>query len=311
MVFDSGAIDTNLWSIPMDTNRGRVTGDRQSLTQVEGVRQVLPSLSRDGNKVAFLSTSNLVVKDLVTGHETQLTQASGWAEPKISPDGSSVVGDLWADSGTEADIYTVSTAGGSPRLVCRGCGMPKGFSSDGSRVLTQRGVLANRFDKIALVEFATGKVTDVLSDPKDSLFHGYYSWDDKWMTFKRQIRVDSQHTRLYITPVESFLPAGSDRWIQLTGGEYDDDKPALSPDGNTLYFTSNRDGFTCIWALRLDPKTKRPLGAPFPIQHFHGGQRVHPPYSIDMELNIAKDKIVTNLDELHSDIWMMDLEPQK
>jgi len=31
----------------------------------------------------------------------------------------------------------------------------------------------------------------------------------------------------------------------------------------------------------------------------------------DMELNVAKDKIVTNLNEIHSDIWMMDLEPQK
>jgi hypothetical protein len=30
-----------------------------------------------------------------------------------------------------------------------------------------------------------------------------------------------------------------------------------------------------------------------------------------MELNVAKDKIVTNLDELHSDIWMMDLDRRK
>jgi hypothetical protein len=30
-----------------------------------------------------------------------------------------------------------------------------------------------------------------------------------------------------------------------------------------------------------------------------------------MELNVAKDKIATNLDEVHSDIWMMDLEPHK
>jgi hypothetical protein len=30
-----------------------------------------------------------------------------------------------------------------------------------------------------------------------------------------------------------------------------------------------------------------------------------------MELTLAKDKIVTNLDEVHSDIWMIDLEPQR
>jgi hypothetical protein len=27
-----------------------------------------------------------------------------------------------------------------------------------------------------------------------------------------------------------------------------------------------------------------------------------------MEVNIVKDKIVTNLDEFHTDIWMMQLE---
>ncbi len=42
-------------------------------------------------------------------------------------------------------------------------------------------------------------------------------------------------------------------------------------------------------------------------------QRVHAGISAaaDLELNVAKDKIVTNLDEIHSDIWMLDLEPQQ
>ncbi|MGA7411204.1 MAG: hypothetical protein WBW33_12005, partial [Bryobacteraceae bacterium] len=72
-------------------------------------------------------------------------------------------------------------------------------------------------------------------------------------------------------------------------------------------------GYSCIWALRLDPKTKRPLGAPFAIQHFHNNQRAYPfgNRSVAMELTIAKDKIVTSLDEVHSDIWMMELEARK
>jgi len=103
---------------------------------------------------------------------------------------------------------------------------------------------------------------------------------------------------------------GPERWIQLTSGEYHDDKEQFSPDGNTMYFTSNRDGFTCMWALRLDPKTKRPLGAPFAIQHFHGSQRIYAGISESnhMEVDVARDKIVTNLDEFRSDIWMTQLE---
>ncbi|MGA7413076.1 MAG: hypothetical protein WBW33_21545, partial [Bryobacteraceae bacterium] len=67
------------------------------------------------------------------------------------------------------------------------------------------------------------------------------------MTFKMQIgsRASELATfRLYITPVENLIPAGPDRWVQLTSGDYNDDKPQLSPDGNSLYFTSNRDGYS-------------------------------------------------------------------
>ncbi|MGB7760863.1 MAG: hypothetical protein WBL61_13600 [Bryobacteraceae bacterium] len=315
VVFDNSAsFSTNLLSIPTDTDRGRVTGDRRSLTEVEGIRDNHPSLSRDGKKVAFYSGSRLVVKDLVTGRETQLAQdvtlADGLA-PAISPDGSYVGYTFWTLGERAGDLYMISTAGGSPRRVCQRCGSPKGFSSDGSRMLMQTGYFDPGFDQIALLDVATGKETIVLSDPQHHLWNAFYSWDDKWVVFLMQ--TGDNHLRIYITPVENFVPAGPDHWIQLTSGDYNDNKPQFSPDGNTVYFTSNRDGFTCIWALRLDPKTKRPQGAPFAIQHFHGSQRIYSGISasIGMELNVARDKIVTNLDEYHSDIWMMDLAPGK
>jgi Tol biopolymer transport system component len=309
LVFNSSAsFSTNLWSIPIDTNRGRVTGERRSLTGVEGIRDSHPSLSRDGKKVAFYSGSRLVVKDLVTGRETQLAQdlplEDGLA-PAISPDGAYVGYGFPTLGQREWDLYMISAAGGSPRRVCQGCGNPKGFSSDGSRMLMQRGYLDPGFDQIALLDVATGKETIVLSDPQHHLWNAFYSWDDKWVAFLMQ--TDDHRLRIYITPAQNLIPAGPDHWIQLTSGEYGDNKVQFSPDGNTVYFTSNRDGFTCIWALRLDPKTKRPLGAPFAIQHFHDRQGGN----ASMELNVARDKIVTNLDEVHSDIWMMDLAPGK
>ena len=287
MVFVGGELNTNLWSIPIDPNSARVTGDRQSLTQVEGLRDKNPSLSRDGKKVAFFSESSLVVKDLVTGLETQLVKGSSTIRgtgPAISPDGLEVVYYVNAENSVAADpdLYSISTAGGTPRLVCRNCGQPKGFSSDGARLLTQRGYL-HGFNGIGLVEVATGKVTDVLSDPKNSLWNPFYSWDDKWVVFLMQTGPNFAHCRVYISPVENFVPAGPDRWIQLTSGEYHDDKPQFSPDGNTMYFTSNRDGSMCMWALRLDPKTKRPVGVPFPIQHFHGSQRIHSGISVAVD----------------------------
>lgn len=177
MVYVSESLSTNLWSIPIDTNRAQVMGDRQKLTQVEDFQDKYPSLSRDGKMVAFFSADNLVVKNLVTGRETQLAQGGdSEAAASISPDGSLVVQYHFHHYGSDCDLYSISTSGGRPRRpVCRECGDPKGFSSDGARVLTQRGYLSGGLDRIALVNVATGKVTDVLSDPQHSLWHPYYS----------------------------------------------------------------------------------------------------------------------------------------
>jgi len=313
IVFENAtSFSTNLWTVPIDTDRARVTGGPQSLTQVEGIRDDSPSLSRDGKKVAFFSDRNIAVKDLVTTRETQLAPApfvQFGTPPIISPDGSKVAYYQWRPGEPEADLYLISSAGGSPRRVCQECGTPKGFSSDGTRVLTQKGSFRPGFDQIALVDVATGKLAIVLSDSQHALWNAYYSWDDKWMAFLMQ--TGAHRFRIYITPVENFVPAGPDRWIQLTSGEYHDDHQQFSPDGNTIYFTSNRDGFTCIWALRLDPKTKRPLGDPFAIQHFHYSHRMYAGISAanDMEVCVARDKIVTNVDEYRLDVWMTQMEP--
>jgi Tol biopolymer transport system component len=133
MVFSSGTVSTNLWSIPIDTDQGRVTGERQRLTQEEGVSEEYASMSGDGRKAAFRSTGKLAlrVKDLGSGQETQL--AFGGA-PAVSPDGSFVV--YHAGEGQKVSLYACSTSGGAPRRICQDCASfgPKGYSSDGSRV---------------------------------------------------------------------------------------------------------------------------------------------------------------------------------
>ena len=66
MVFSIGTVSSNLWSIPIDTNQGRVTGERQRLTQVEGVRDEGVSLSRDGKTAVFASEGRILMKELGT-----------------------------------------------------------------------------------------------------------------------------------------------------------------------------------------------------------------------------------------------------
>jgi dipeptidyl aminopeptidase/acylaminoacyl peptidase len=80
-------------------------------------------------------------------------------------------------------------------------------------------------------------------------------------------------------------------------------KPRWSPNGNLLYYVSDQDGFACIWARRLDPVTKNPVGEPQAVVHFHSGHN-----SLDtaygMELSVADNKLVFNLGEGSGNIWL-------
>jgi hypothetical protein len=68
------------------------------------------------------------------------------------------------------------------------------------------------------------------------------------------------------------------------------------------YFISNRDGYHCIWAQRLDPATKRPIGEAFGYEHFHGF------WSSDGDLSVARDKIIVSLVQWHVGIWMTQIQ---
>jgi len=99
--------------------------------------------------------------------------------------------------------------------------------------------------------------------------------------------------------------AAADEWISITEGDSWEDKPRWSPDGNLLYFTSERDGFRCIWARRLDPSTKRPRGAPFAVFHSHTARLNLMNVGLGpLELAVARDKLVFNMAERTGNIWM-------
>ncbi len=81
-----------------------------------------------------------------------------------------------------------------------------------------------------------------------------------------------------------------------------------SPDGNTLYFHSRRDGFHCLYAQPLEPATKKPQGPLKSIRHFHG--RVHTVSFIRVEFGYAmtNDRLYLPLTESKANIWLA--EPQ-
>ena len=103
------------------------------------------------------------------------------------------------------------------------------------------------------------------------------------------------------------MPSSGGKAVPLTRGMAFDGQPRFSPDGNLLYFTSNRDGFVCLWAQRLDP-AKKPIGPAFAIHHLHSARLSMLNMSLpDLDISVAHDKIVFNLGELTGNIWMTEL----
>jgi Tol biopolymer transport system component len=306
MVFTAFDVLSNLWDLPLGANSGRLTGPARQITS--GHDDVsIHSISRDGSRLAFVSGhpngSDPMLRDLRTGAERVLSSGGGARGLSISPDGSQVV--LWVPKSEGSELHVVPTDGGPSRLVTAQGGYPNGWLPDGSGVLCQGG----RISSIFLIDIATGKRTPLLQHPTDQLHSAFFSADGAWITFHQRLRPG--HVRLMAAPYRNGQAGGPDQWVAMTDGTYDDDKPRLSPDGARLYFQSNRDGFICVWSQRLDAKTKRSLGQPEAVQHYHGSLRsIVTMYggANRLHLSLAADRMIVNLEELRSDLWMVDAE---
>ena len=274
-----------------------------------------PSVSRNGQWMAYTSSepanpSRILLRDLGSGTDHLLDDRGHTGGVSIAPDGSKVAfgRNCKNDSGLGKGYcgFMIQAAGGDAEQVCEWC-TARGFSSDGTFVLIQK--LQPPRDHIALVDLSTREEKDFLVAADKPLYHAYFSWDDRWVAFKKVIASPRFGvTQIMIAPVRGHVAGEEADWIAVTDGHYQDDKPQFSPDGNTVYFTSTRDGYLCIWGQKLNPVTKYPAGPPFAFEHFHnsaGAAGANDQSTAD--LSVARDKMLINLPEVHTDIWLQQM----
>ena len=293
----------NIWSLPIQANEAKVSGPLQQLTQ-DAAQAHWPSLSPDGKKLVFVSqksgNNDVWVRELVTGKETALTATPAdevW--PAFSGDGSKVVYAERHPGTSKNKFYVVPTAGGVPEKVCDDCWRLQQWSPDGRVILYHDLNLRT----IYALDVQTGRKTSVIRHSQYGLFQEHFSPDGRWITFL--MRISPDRTQLFIAPYKGVSEIPEKEWIPITDGAGADDKPRLSPDGNLLYFTSERDGFRCIWVQRLDPAGKHPAGPPFPLYHAHSARRTLQSVElVNLEISVAHDKIVFNMVGRTGNIWL-------
>ncbi len=255
----------NIWSLRFDLDHGIAKGALERITQGPGYREY-PSLSNNGRYVAFASNQsggprNIWIRDLVTGKESSVSSSSFLeAYPVINPSGTRIAFSVYEKDNR---VVYVSAPGGTPEKLCEGCLRATDWSSDEKTVL----VFGGNPYQINLLDLASHQQTVLLKHPNDHLLYGRFSPDNRWVSFT--VRTHPNQVYIAIAPIDGPKPIPESAWITITRAEAED-WANWSPDGKTLYFTSSRDGHKCLWAQRLAAGSYRPVGEPFPVQHFHG-----------------------------------------
>lgn len=322
LLFTVTAVTEQIFQLPTDTSE-RQRGPLAELPVRENALYYSPSVSADGHTLAYIAgetgrNSRLTVRNLLTGKSRILHEITGIprdASASLSRDGSQVVFNPWCLVDLrppDCPSFLIPSEGGRPERLCKNC-QARGFNARGSLVLMQKyrgDTPGMKQDRIVAVDLPSRKEQELLYDDEHSVYHPFFSADDHWVVFKRQLTWTK--SQLMIAPYRGTRAVPVSEWIEITDGKNSDDKPQFSPDGKNVYFTSDRDRYVCIWSQRLDPVTKRPLGDPVAYEHFHNAMgrdaASYPEIQAMSDLTVGADRILINLQQRRHDIWAVQVK---
>ncbi len=301
LAFESTATDFDIFVAPLAPDRGRLTGPLQRM--ISGLAAATyPSVSADGLKLVYVSNrtgnTDVWLRDVKSGEDRSLTASEGnEVRGVISRDGTQVA--FTRVENRRMHLYIVDSNGGAERKLREAIGNLLDWLPDGKRLLYYTAAPL----RWMVLDVASGEEAEVqLRHPKYPIHELRWSPDGKWVSFK-VFQDARRHGPLYIAAADGLKIAPEAEWIAI-GDPILNGRSWWSPDGNTLYFLSMRDGTWCVWAQRLQAKSKKPVGEPQAMLHVHGpsGLADYNRFGYGM----SGDRLYLPIAETRGNIWIAD-----
>ncbi len=214
------------------------------------------SISPEGRALAFVdwSTGNLVLRDLGTGEDRNLTDKGSWLEssefgmfPIFSPDGERITY-TWFNEDGFWDLRLLSSEGGEPTVVLadrdRPYVQPHAWSPDGGSILATLQE-SDHTNRLVLLSVAEGSVQLLRALDWRAPSTMCFVSRGEFVVYDLLPETDGTTRDLHM------LPTAGGEQVSLAAHPADDLLLGCSRDGSRVLFASDREGTWDVWGVEV------------------------------------------------------------
>ena len=206
-------------------------------------------LSPKGERALFSARGDIFTAPIEKGPTRNLTHSSGAHDkwPSWSPDGSQVA--FISDMSGEEELYVVPQDGSQPptQLTAGGRAMryQPDWSADGKRI-----AFGDKDGRVFVVTVADKKMTEIVKTPRNQIRDYTWSPSANYLAFSMSVR-GSGFSSIYI------WNAMDNKVTRVTDDMFNAGSPVWDPQGNYLYFASQREFAPQISNIEFNYATNR------------------------------------------------------